>query len=79
MYVENPRKGMKNHGLSTNGMFLLYSDLYYVWKIGHSCTINVFFLKERPCFYLPILSTFHSLLYLSTSVLTLKYSCMFLL
>ena len=47
MYVENPRKGMKNHGLSTNGMFLLYSDLYYVWKIGHSCTINVFFLKER--------------------------------
>ena len=47
MYVENPRKGMKNHGLSTNGMFLLYSDLYYVWKIGHSCKINVFFLKER--------------------------------
>ena len=32
MYVENPRKAMKNHGLSKNGMFLLYSDLYYVGK-----------------------------------------------
>ena len=26
MYVENPRKVTKNHGLSKNGMFLLYSD-----------------------------------------------------
>ena len=50
MYVENPEKGMKNHGLSKNGMFLLYSALYYVGKRGHSYTIRVFFLKERPCF-----------------------------
>ena len=26
MYVENPRKGMKNYGLSKNGMFLLCLD-----------------------------------------------------
>ena len=26
MYVENPRKGIKNHGLSKNQMFLLCSD-----------------------------------------------------
>ena len=50
MYMENPRKGMKNHGLSKNGMFLLYSDLYYVRKRGHSHTIKVFFLKEMSCF-----------------------------
>ena len=31
-------------------MFLLCSDLYYVRKKGHNCTIRVFFLKERPCF-----------------------------
>ena len=48
--MENPRKGMKNHGLSKNGMFLLCSNLYYVRKRGHSCTIRVFFLKERYCF-----------------------------
>ena len=41
---------MKNHGLSKNGMFLLCSNLYYVRKIGHSCIIRVFFLKERHCF-----------------------------
>ena len=50
MYVENPKKGMKNHSLSKNGMFLLRSDLYYVRKRGHSCTIRVFFFKKRPCF-----------------------------
>ena len=43
-------KGMKNHSLSKNGMFLLHSDLYYVRKRGNSCIIRVFFLKERPCF-----------------------------
>ena len=26
MYVENAREGIKNHGLSKNGMFLLCSD-----------------------------------------------------
>ena len=26
MYVEKSKKGMKDHGLSKNGMFLLYSD-----------------------------------------------------
>ena len=50
MYVENPRKWMKHHVLNKNGMFLLYSALHYVRKIGDSCTIRVFFLKERPCF-----------------------------
>ena len=50
MYVEYPRKWMKNHGLNKNGMFLLYSALHYVGKIGNSCTIRVFFLKEKPCF-----------------------------
>ena len=58
-------------------MFLLCSALYYVGKKGISCTIRVFFLKERPCFlpfYLPILSTFYSLLKRSTWVLTLKIS-----
>ena len=48
--MENSRKGMKNHGLSKNVMFLLYSNLYYMRKRGHSCTIRVFFLKERPYF-----------------------------
>ena len=37
----NPSKGLKNHGLSNNGMFL---GLYYVKKRGFSCTIRVFFL-----------------------------------
>ena len=50
MYVENPRKGMKNHGLSKNGMFLLCSALYYGGKSGNSCTIRVFFPKERHWF-----------------------------
>ena len=50
MYVENPRKGMENHSLSRNGMILLYSNLYYVRKRGHSRIIRVFFLKERSCF-----------------------------
>ena len=43
-------KGMKNHSLSKNGMFLLCSDLYYVRKRCHTCTIRMFFLKERPYF-----------------------------
>ena len=50
MYVETPRKGMKNLGLSKNRMFLLCSALQYVGKRGNSCTIRVFFLKERPYF-----------------------------
>ena len=33
-------------------MFLLCSAFYYVGKRGNSCTIRVFFLKERP-FFLP--------------------------
>ena len=44
-------------------------------KNGISCTIKVFFLKERLCFlpfYFPILSTFYYLLKKSTWVLTLK-------
>ena len=49
---------MKNHGLSKNGMFLLCSDLYYVRKRGHSCTIRVLFLKERLCFLPSHLITF---------------------
>ena len=57
MYVENLRKGMKNHGLRKNWMFLLYSDLYYVRKRGHSCTIRVFF-KERHCFLASYLINF---------------------
>ena len=52
MYVENPRKGIKNHGLSKNGMLLLYLALYYVGKRGISCAIRVFFFKEIP-FFLP--------------------------
>ena len=77
MYQENPSKGMKNHGLSKNGMFLLCSDLYYVKKRGFSCTIRVFFLKEMPCFLSYQLSTLFS--QISTWVLTLKYNYMFLL
>ena len=50
MYVENPKKGMKNHSLGKNGMFLFCSALYYVGKRGNSCTIKAFFLKKRPCF-----------------------------
>ena len=50
MYVKNPEKGMKNHYLSKNEMFLLSSALYYMAKRGHSYTIRVFFLKKRPCF-----------------------------
>ena len=49
MYMKNPRKGMKNHGLNKNGMFLLCSTLYYM---GKEVTLvqRMFFLKERPCF-----------------------------
>ena len=73
MYVKNPEKGMKNHGLSKNGIFLLYSALYYVGKRGHSYTIRVFFLKKRDLvFNLTILSTFYSLFKRSTQVLTPK-------
>ena len=32
MYVENPRKGMKNHGLSKKESLLLYSALYCMEK-----------------------------------------------
>ena len=44
------RDKKKNHGLSKNEMFLLCSAFYYVGKRGNSCTIRVFFFKERPCF-----------------------------
>ena len=47
MYMKKPREWIKNHGLRKNGTFLLCSDLYYVKKRGISCTIRVFFLKER--------------------------------
>ena len=50
MYVETPRKWMKNHSWTKNGMFLLCSALYCVGKRGHSCIIRVFFLKEISCF-----------------------------
>ena len=62
---------MKNLGLSKNRMFLLCSALYYVGKRGNSCTIRVFFLKERPYFLPSYLINF--LLFLKrSSVLTLK-------
>ena len=77
MYMENPSKGMKNYSLSKNGMFLLCSDLYYVKKRGFSFTIRVFLLKESPCLLSYQLSTLFS--QISTWILTLKYSCMFLL
>ena len=38
-YTWKTLKGMKNHSLSKNGMFLLCSDLYYVRKRGHTFTI----------------------------------------
>ena len=55
MYVENPKKRMKNHG------FLLCSALYYMERRDNSYTIRVFFFqretirvtssfKGRPCF-----------------------------
>ena len=56
--MENNRKWMKNHGLSKNGMLLLCYALYYVGKRGNSCTIRVFFLKERPCSLLSYLINF---------------------
>ena len=49
-YTWKTLKGMKNHSLSKNGMFLLCSDLYYVRKRCHTCTIRMFFPKERPYF-----------------------------
>ena len=73
MYVENPKKWMKNHSLSKKGAFLLCLALYCMERRGNSCTIRVFFLKKRDLvFYLTILSTFYSLLKRSTWVLTLK-------
>ena len=38
-YTWKTLKGMKNPSLSKNGMFLLYSDLYYLRKRCHTCTI----------------------------------------
>ena len=35
MYVENPREGIKNHGLSKNQMFLPYSDCIMHEKRSH--------------------------------------------
>ena len=32
MYMENPKKWMKNHGLSKKESFLLYSALYMYGK-----------------------------------------------
>ena len=70
MYMKNPSKGIKSHGLSKNGMFLLCSDLCYVKKRGISCTIRVFFLNERLCLLSYELSTFFSTI--SHWVLALK-------
>ena len=53
MYLENPREGIKNHGLSNNGMFLLCLDCI-MYEKRHSYTIKVFLL--------PTISTFYSLL-----------------
>ena len=50
MYVENSKKGMKNHGLSKNETFLLYSALYYMKRRDNSCTTRVFFLNRETLF-----------------------------
>ena len=55
----NPSKGLKNHGLSNNGMFL---GLYYVKKRG-LYNKGVLPLRETLS---SILSTFYSLLQIST-------------
>ena len=47
MYVENPKKGMKNHSSSKRESLLLFSALYYVGNKSISCTIRVFFLKRE--------------------------------
>ena len=70
MYVKKPREWIKNHGLRKNGTFLLCLDLYYVKKRGISCTIRVFFLKERLFLLSYQLSTLFSPI--SPWVLTLK-------
>ena len=76
MYMENPKKWMKNHGLSKKWIFLLCSVLYCMERRGHSCTIRLFFLKKRDLvFYFTILSTFYSLLKRLTWVLTQKAAC----
>ena len=74
MYVENPKKRMKNHG------FLLCSALYYMERRGNSYTIRVFFFQKETLF-----STFLSY-QLSTlfskhllGFLPSNSSCMFLL
>ena len=48
MFMENPKKGMKNHNLSKNVLALLSFVLY--GKRGNPCTIRMSSLKERPCF-----------------------------
>ena len=50
MYVENPKKWMKNHSLSKRESLLLYYAFVLCGKKGISCTIRCSSSKERPCF-----------------------------
>ena len=46
MYVENPREGIKNHGLSKNGMFLL-------------CSVCIVYEKRSLLYNKGVLASYH--------------------